>query len=140
MTYTNAMKVAEVGVPTGFFPEMKAGAPGAVSSEVAQAMALGGLSRGRWEIGGAVGVEHALAITGIAGPEGGNEAKPVGTVWICRASSDGSVDCRRFGFPGGRGAVRQWAAVTALGMLRLKLVEGEMGLAFEQEQRGGRVV
>ncbi len=142
ITYTNAMKAEAavgIGVPEGLFPEVQAGAPGAVSGQVAQAMALGGLHRGVWEIGGDSGMDHALAITGIAGPDGGSEAKPVGTVWICRASRDGSIDCRRFVFPGegieGRASVREWAAVTALGMLRLKLAGGEMPLAFEREQR-----
>lgn len=134
VTYTNAMKVGQVGVPEAFFPEMRAGAPGAVSSEVAQAMALGALHRGRWEIGGSTQVDHALAITGIAGPDGGTEAKPVGTVWICSACRDGSLDCRRFVFPGGRAAVRDWAAVTALGMLRLKLAGLDMELLLERER------
>lgn len=157
ITYTNAMKAGAVGVPESFFPEVQQGAPGAVSSEVAQAMALGGLQRGKLEleVGGCEGhrkdaawkgpapgrrgVDHALAVTGVAGPDGGTETKPVGTVWICLASADGSMDCRRFAFPGagtsGRSAVRAWAAVTALGMLRLRLVGAEMGLAFEQERR-----
>lgn len=135
ITYTNAMKAAEIGVPEVFFPEVRPGAPGAVSSEVAQAMALGALQRARGAIGAPAGADHALAITGIAGPEGGSDAKPVGTVWICRASRDGSVDCRRFLFGGGRDSVRQWAAVTALGMLRLKLAGEELTLQGEQERR-----
>ncbi len=157
ITYTNAMKAGAVGVPESFFPEVQQRAPGAVSSEVAQAMALGGLQRGRWEIPAGrdhdgerdaawkdpaprgMGIDHALAITGVAGPDGGTETKPVGTVWICLASRDGSMDCRRFAFPGsgtsGRAAVRAWAAVTALGMLRFRLIRAEMDLAFEQERR-----
>lgn len=151
ITYTNAMKASQVGVPEGFFPEVREGAPGAVSSEVAQAMALGGLQRGAWGIGGRAdsgadrgspparggraGVDHCLSITGIAGPDGGSEVKPVGTVWVCRASGDGSLDCRRFRFSGGREAVREWAAVTALGMLRLKLAGVDLALLGEQERR-----
>jgi nicotinamide-nucleotide amidase len=151
ITYTNAMKAVQAGVPEGYFPEVREGAPGAVSGEVARAMALGGLERGVWELrggvegegarstpprGGGGGVEHCLAITGIAGPDGGSEGKPVGTVWICRASGDGTVDCRRFLFAGGREAVREWAAVMALGMLRLKLAGVDLGLVGEQERRG----
>ena len=151
ITYTNAMKVGQVGVPEGYFPEVREGAPGAVSGEVARAMALGGLERGAWELGGGVGaegaqsapprrggrgVEHCLAVTGIAGPDGGTTEKPVGTVWICRASADGTVDCRRFVFGGSREAVREWSAVTALGILRLKLAGVDMALLGEQERRG----
>lgn len=135
ITYTNAMKAEEVGVPESFFPEVRPGAPGAVSSEVAQAMALGGLNRARHAIGHGPGVSHALAITGIAGPDGGSEAKPVGTVWICRASADGSTDCRRFIFRGSRDAVRRWSAITALGILRLKLADLDLTLLNEQERR-----
>lgn len=135
ITYTNAMKAGHVGVPETFFPEVREGAPGAVSSEVAQAMALGALQRARHEIGAPPGADHALAITGIAGPDGGSESKPVGTVWICRASRDGTMDCRRFLFAGGRESVRQWSAVTALGMLRLKLVGEDLSLQGEQERR-----
>ncbi|MFG0242477.1 MAG: CinA family nicotinamide mononucleotide deamidase-related protein [Phycisphaerales bacterium JB054] len=137
VTYTNAMKASAVGVDRGLFPEVVPGAPGAVSGEVAQEMALGGLARARHEIGSERGADHALAITGIAGPDGGSEAKPVGTVWICRASGDGSVDCRRFVFAGGRGAVREWAANTALGMLRLKLAGVDLELLRERERIAG---
>lgn len=143
ITYTNAMKAAQVGVEEGLFPEVRPGAAGAVSGEVARAMAEGGLARAVWSLGAqsgagsGSGVDHALAITGIAGPEGGSGAKPVGTVWICRVSRDGSWDCRRFVFAGERSAVRSWSAVTALGMLRLKLAGTDMPLLREQERLGG---
>ena len=136
VTYTNAMKAGQVGVPEGYFPEVREGAPGAVSGEVAQAMAVGGMQRAAWEIGAAPGVDHCLAVTGIAGPDGGTAEKPVGTVWICRASRDGTVDCRRFVFGGGREAVREWSAAAALGMLRLKLAGVDMELLGEGERRG----
>jgi PncC family amidohydrolase len=99
-------------------------------------MAEGALLRAAHELGGTSGVDHALAVTGIAGPEGGSEAKPVGTVWICRASREGSMDCRRFLFGGGRESVREWAAATALGMLRLKLAGEDLKLHSEQERWG----
>ncbi|MFG0260256.1 MAG: CinA family nicotinamide mononucleotide deamidase-related protein [Phycisphaerales bacterium JB041] len=137
LTYTNAMKASGVGVAAELFPEVVAGAPGAVSGEVAVAMALGGLARARHTLGGEEGADHVLAITGIAGPDGGSEAKPVGTVWVCRASRDGTADCRRFEFVGGRGAVREWAANTALGMLRLRLAGVDMGLLRERERTAG---
>jgi nicotinamide-nucleotide amidase len=107
LTYSNALKTRLAGVDADLIRQR-----GAVSREVALAMAHGGLER--------TGADHALAITGIAGPGGGSDDKPVGTVWIARASR-GSDDARRFQFRGGRDWVRQWSAVTALGMLRIAL-------------------
>ncbi len=112
LTYSNEMKQAQLGVPERVLSEF-----GAVSEPVALAMARGALAGAR----GAGGADHALAITGVAGPGGGSEDKPVGSVWIARASGDGTNDARLFRFGGGRGAIRQWSAVTALGMLRLHL-------------------
>ncbi|MCW5775235.1 MAG: CinA family nicotinamide mononucleotide deamidase-related protein [Phycisphaeraceae bacterium] len=138
ITYTNAMKHAELGVPDRFVPDAAdARAPGAVSEETARAMALGCRERARFVLRGAAGVDHALAITGVAGPDGGTAAKPVGTVWICRASRDGTVDARRFLFRGGRDAVRTWSAMSALGMLRLRLLGVEMELLGEVERGEG---
>ncbi len=108
ITYTNAMKTAEVDVPARALE-----AHGAVSREVAEAMAIGGRAR--------AGADWALAITGVAGPGGGSEAKPVGAVWIALAGPDG-VDARRFRFPGDRGDVREWSVRCALGLLRLHLI------------------
>jgi nicotinamide-nucleotide amidase len=110
ITYTNALKTLLAGVPASYFTT---GAPGAVSRETAEAMALGGLRT--------LGVDHALAITGIAGPDGATATKPVGLVWIARASASGAanpdVDCRAFQMTGDRTSVREWAARTALAML-----------------------
>jgi len=69
VTYSNDAKQALLGVPAG-----QLAAHGAVSAEVAEAMARGALARG--------GVQLAVAVTGIAGPGGGSAAKPVGTVWL----------------------------------------------------------
>jgi nicotinamide-nucleotide amidase len=110
LTYSNDQKIALAGVG----PELlSAGGPGAVSGETALAMARGGLAR--------LGCDECLAITGIAGPGGGSEAKPVGTVWIALVGKGGRVDCRRFLMGGDRGAIRDWSAKAALGMLRLHL-------------------
>jgi nicotinamide-nucleotide amidase len=69
VTYSNEAKQALLGVPAGLLA-----AHGAVSAEVAEAMARGALARGR--------VQLAVAVTGIAGPSGGSASKPVGTVWL----------------------------------------------------------
>ncbi len=112
LTYTDAMKTAQLGVQAELVREH-----GAVSGPVALAMARGALLGAE----AAGGSEHALAITGIAGPGGGTKDKPVGTVWIALASSGETDDVRMFRFGGGREAVRAWSARTALGLLRLRL-------------------
>lgn len=111
LTYSNALKARLVGVPA----EMLA-AHGAVSEPVARAMALGGLERS--------GADHALAVTGIAGPDGGSAQKPVGTAWIAHAwrePNGAEADARLFRFTGDREDVRQRAARTALAMLYFAL-------------------
>ena len=85
---------------------------GAVSAEAVTAMADGALSRS--------GAELAVAVTGIAGPDGGSADKPVGTVWFAwaRRGHDPISRCRRF--DGDRDAVRRQAVVAALsGLLEL---------------------
>lgn len=124
ITYANALKADLVGVPGDALTRH-----GAVSDQVASAMALGGLNR--------LGASHVLAITGVAGPGGGSEAKPVGTVWIGYArrvpggSSSGasttSVSARRFSIPGNRDDVRARAATAALSMLWFALASGPGG-------------
>jgi nicotinamide-nucleotide amidase len=112
VTYSNKAKQSEMGVPAALFAE--AGGPGAVSREVASAMATGGLARS--------GATHCLAITGIAGPDGGSQSKPVGTVWVALASAGGQPDVRRFAMLGmDRAGVRDLAAKAALGMLWVHL-------------------
>lgn len=130
VTYSNVLKRSALGVPGELFPEVHAGAPGAVSASTAIAMSEGARARAQ--------TRHALAITGIAGPGGGSDAKPVGTVWICLASGDSPHDCRRFLFGGDRPSVREWAALSALAMLRLRLMGLEMTLLGEQERAGSQ--
>jgi nicotinamide-nucleotide amidase len=111
VTYDNDMKSRQLGVPPGLIQRH-----GAVSAEVAAAMATGGLEQAE--------ADDALAITGIAGPGGETPGKPVGTVWIAHASRDGGVvrvRPRCFGFRGDREAVRDRSATMALAMLRLAL-------------------
>ncbi len=71
---------------------------GAVSEAVAREMAQGALANSRADV--------AVAVTGIAGPDGGSEEKPVGAVWFSLAWPDGSVSAQRQWFPGNRDAVR----------------------------------
>jgi len=118
ITYANEMKQSQVGVPEEILET-----DGAVSRACAKAMAVGGLERS--------GATHCLAITGIAGPGGGSDDKPVGTVWIALASSTDSnprVIAKRFLFPKGRDDIRRWSITSATGLLlrALKKQEGRM--------------
>jgi len=119
VTYSNAMKEACVRVPQVTLDKF-----GAVSEPVARAMAEGAMLAAP---GG--GADHALAITGIAGPDGGSDEKPVGTVFIARSSriADGlvSTQVRRFRFTGDRELVRKRSAQAALAMLRFRLLDDE---------------
>jgi nicotinamide-nucleotide amidase len=112
MVYSNEAKQELLGVPE---PMLRA--HGAVSAPVAEAMVEGICRVGRSPCG--------LAVTGIAGPDGGTPTKPVGTVFIaCAAPGPGGdrrVDVRRFVFPGGRDAVKWQSAQAALDMLRRAL-------------------
>jgi nicotinamide-nucleotide amidase len=114
VTYTNEMKKREVGVPADALAQH-----GAVSEEVARAMAEGGLRAAREAVGPQVA--HALAITGVAGPTGGSEAKPVGTVWIALASDGATTDARCFRFRGDRETVRRRSTQSALALLWQRL-------------------
>lgn len=108
VTYANAAKIQHLGVP----PETLA-QHGAVSAEVAVAMAEGCLK--------ASGADHALAVTGIAGPTGGSEAKPVGTVFIALASKGQAVEVRKRWFAGERERFKILASQTGLDFLRRRL-------------------
>jgi nicotinamide-nucleotide amidase len=109
VTYSDAAKESLLGVERAALE-----AHGAVSEAVARAM-LDGARR-------VTGAEVAIAITGIAGPEGGTPEKPVGTVWI-GAAVDAAERVQRFHFDGDRTAVRHASADAALGMLEALLEE-----------------
>ncbi len=114
VVYANALKSSLLGVPEALLER-----EGAVSQAVALRLASGALERSR--------ADYALALTGIAGPQGGTAAKPRGTVWIALASRQaGAIQttAQHCLFPGARGLVRQRAAQTALNMLRLHLLAG----------------
>ena len=103
VTYPNEAKIAMIGVPFGMLREH-----GAVSEEVAIAMADGALT--------AAGTHVALAVTGIAGPGGGSDDKPVGLVHMAVATEDGTTHLRKV-FPGNRDEVRHATVVAALTLL-----------------------
>jgi PncC family amidohydrolase len=102
VTYANWLKTELVDVPADL---LGPGGPGAVSGEVAEAMAEGGLERS--------GADWCVSITGIAGPGGGAAEKPVGTVWLGLASAEGARS-RRMQFTGGREEIRVAAVAAAL--------------------------
>ena len=120
IVYSNALKSSQLGVP-----EALLAAHGAVSEPVAAAMAIGAATR--------AGTDLALSVTGIAGPTGGSEQKPVGTVFVGLCDRRrGSAEVRRFRFPGDRGDVRDRTAKSALTMLRLHLEgRGDTRLLWE---------
>ncbi len=84
-------------------------AHGAVSEEVAAAMARGACAR--------VGTDVAVATTGIAGPTGATDGKPVGLVYVAVAEREGAVSVRRLTLPGNRDDIRRRAVVGALNLL-----------------------
>jgi PncC family amidohydrolase len=104
VSYANSAKQALLDVP-----EATLEAHGAVSAQVAKAMALGARAR--------FGTTLAASITGIAGPDGGSDEKPVGLTYVGLARADGEVDVRRFQLAGDRSANRQAAAEAALAWL-----------------------
>ena len=108
VTYSNAAKNEMLAVPASIIDDY-----GAVSEPVAVAMASGALRHSR--------ADYAVAVTGIAGPGGGSEEKPVGTVWIAAASAQ-QQQARLFQFDGDRNAVREATLIAALEML-LELIE-----------------
>ncbi|CDF82685.1 CinA family protein [Pseudomonas sp. QL9] len=110
VTYSNAQKSAQLGVPEALFPLV-----GAVSREVVEAMACGARQRS--------GARFAVSVSGIAGPDGGSPDKPVGTVWLCWADGE-RLFSLRFHFDGDRLDVRRQAVATALAGLS-RLVVGE---------------
>lgn len=115
VAYHDAAKTKLLGVPSARIARC-----GAVSREVAIAMAEGALSR--------FGADLAIATTGVAGPGGGTRGKPVGTVWIAVAVRGGVRYAHRFRFPGGRDSVRMETVRVSLGAAET-ILEGERGTA-----------
>lgn len=115
VAYANEAKTALLGVPAAMIAEH-----GAVSAQVAEAMAAGALQR--------FGADTAVAITGVAGPGGGTPDKPVGTVWFGVATGDGPggrrTVTRCVQVPGERADVRDRSTTVAMHLLRRVLTGG----------------
>ncbi len=110
VTYSNESKQGLAGVPKELIDRY-----GAVSGQVAKAMASGVLTRSA--------ANTALAVTGIAGPDGGSAQKPVGTVYMAWHLPGQQAYSERFHFQGDRDAVRRQSVATALvELLRLATV------------------
>lgn len=104
VTYSNAAKTDMLSVPESVIDEY-----GAVSEAVVNAMVTGALRHSA--------ADYAIAVTGVAGPGGGSEEKPVGTVWIGIGSKNQLI-ARKYIFPGDRGGVRLATLITALESLK----------------------
>jgi nicotinamide-nucleotide amidase len=109
VAYANEAKVGLLGVDAALIAEY-----GAVSAEVAEAMAAGALDR--------FGADTTVAITGVAGPGGGTEDKPVGTVWFCVQVAGGPTVTRCVRVPGERADVRERSTTVAMHLLRRALL------------------
>jgi len=110
VAYSDEVKVAQAGVPSELI-----GAHGAVSEQVAEALADGARSRLNADVG--------VGITGIAGPSGGTEEKPVGLVWLSVAGPDEARMTRSVNLPGARADIRDRATTVAMHMIRRTLSE-----------------
>ncbi len=112
VTYSNDLKIKELMVDAGLLAR-----DGAVSEAVSMAMAEGALKKS--------GADYALSLTGIAGPSGGSDGKPVGSLWMTMAFRHHGVVCTKSEhclFPGDRDMIRLRAAKTAINCLRLALM------------------
>ncbi len=108
VAYSNDVKVAQVGVERELIE-----AHGAVSEEVARALADGARAR--------LGAEVGVGITGVAGPGGDTEGKPVGLVWLGVAVEGAETVTRSVNLPGGRADVRDRASTVAMHLIRRAL-------------------
>lgn len=116
VTYSNEAKTEMLGVPADLIESH-----GAVSPEVAQAMAEGALKHSRADL--------AIGITGIAGPGGGTADKPVGLVYVAGARTGRNPVIRKNVFEGDRNAVRLQSVGTALSILQHLLLPENSAIA-----------
>jgi nicotinamide-nucleotide amidase len=115
VAYSNEAKAELLGVDPTLIEDR-----GAVSPEVAEAMSRGALER--------FGADVAVSITGIAGPDGGSEEKPVGYVCFDARLSDGASIARDPVIPGGREDIRERSALVAMHLLRTLLGDDDAPL------------
>jgi nicotinamide-nucleotide amidase len=115
VAYSNRAKVELLGVPADVLERH-----GAVSPETAAAMADGAIDRFNADLG--------CGVTGIAGPDGGSEEKPVGYVCVCVKRADGSEISRDPVLPGDRAEIRDRATTVAMHMLRRLLLREDLPL------------
>ncbi len=115
VAYSNEAKAELLGVDPGLIETH-----GAVSPQVAEAMAIGALER--------FGADVAVSITGIAGPDGGSEEKPVGYVCFNARLADGTSLAREPVIPGGRDDIRERSALVGMHLLRILLSGAEAPL------------
>jgi len=108
VVYSNDAKIAQAGVPAQLIDEY-----GAVSAEVAEALA-GGARK-------ALAADVGVGITGVAGPGGGTEEKPVGLVWLSVAAGNGEPLTRSVNLPGSRADVRDRTTTVAMHLVRRAL-------------------
>jgi nicotinamide-nucleotide amidase len=115
VSYSNEAKNEMLAVPESLIEDY-----GAVSEAVATAMASGALRHSK--------ADFSIAVTGVAGPGGGSDDKPVGTVWIALASTRQMV-AKRYQFEGGRQAVREATMLSAIELLldQVELSQVESG-------------
>jgi nicotinamide-nucleotide amidase len=111
VVYANEAKVEAAGVDAGLIEQY-----GAVSEQVARALARGVRERLRAQVG--------VGVTGVAGPGGGTELKPVGLVWFSVAGPEGRELTRSVNLPGGRADIRDRATTVAMHLLR-RVLRGE---------------
>lgn len=112
VTYSNQAKTEMLGVPAPLIARV-----GAVSEEVAAAMAEGALEHSHADI--------AVSVTGVAGPSGGSAEKPVGLVWLGLARRGWSAKAERHLFPGDRGAIRLASVAEAFRLIRTAAIAPE---------------
>jgi nicotinamide-nucleotide amidase len=124
VVYSNEAKTELAGVDPTLIERV-----GAVSPEVAEALALGAVQR--------LGAEYGVGITGIAGPDGGTEEKPVGTVCFSVAGREGVLLTRTTQLPGGRPDIRDRSVTVAMHLLRRVLLGQTDGVPGQRELARG---
>ena len=110
IAYSNDVKIANAGVPAEEIERH-----GAVSAEVAEALARGARTRLHADVG--------VGVTGVAGPDGGTEEKPVGLVWLSVAAPGDAHMTRSVNLPGSRADIRDRATAVAMHLIRRLLID-----------------